>query len=377
LYRKYVERGGQTPVLFLYDVTSSYLEGEKNELADYGHNRDGKRGKKQIVIGLMTDAEGEPVSVRVFEGNTADPVTVPDQIEIIKKKFQVQEVVFVGDRGMIKAKGKEKLSEQGMRYITALTDPQIRKLLKRGVIQLGLFEEKVCEVEADGRRYILRKNELEARKVAHRLQDKLKKLNEKVSARNEKVATRTRCKVEAGVREVKAWIERYRLSGFVTVVAEGKTITVQVDPEGQRQAMELAGCYLIETDVPKQLMDAQTAHDRYKDLAKVERDIRTLKTGLLEVRPIFVRKEKRTRGHVFVCMLALKVSRELERRLQAVFKTTDTDPYAVTLKDALEALGRICLQTYQIDETTPLTQVPQPDADQRKILEALKIPVWN
>lgn len=377
LYRRYVERGGKTPALFLYDVTSSYLEGEKNELADYGYNRDGKRGKKQVVIGLLTDGDGEPMSVRVFAGNTADPVTVADQIEILKKKFQVQEVVFVGDRGMIKAKGKEQLSEQGMRYITALTDPQVRKLLKRGVIQLGLFEEKVCEVEADGRRYILRKNELEARKVAHRLEDKLKKLNEKATARNEKVTGSARCKVEAGLRELNGWIERYKLSAFVGVKAEGKTITVQVDPIGKQQALELAGCYLIETDVPKEFMDAQAVHDRYKDLGQVERDIRTLKTGLLEVRPIFVRKEKRTRGHVFVCMLALKISRELERRLQAVFKTTDSDPYAITLKDALEALGRICLQTYRIDETTQVTQVPEPDADQRRILEALKVSVWK
>lgn len=374
MYRRYGERGSSTPLLFLYEVTSSYLEGEKNELAEYGYNRDGKRAKKQIVIGILTDGAGEPMAVRVFAGNTSDSATVADPLEIVKEKFQVQEVVFVGDRGMIKAKGKEKLSQQGMRYITALTDPQIRKLLKREVIQLGLFEETICEVEAAGVRYILRKNEAEGRKVGHRLADKLKKLDEKARARNEKVAGSARGNVQAGVRGLNGWIERYKLSRFATVKAEGKTITVQVDAQGKRQALELAGCYLIETDVPKQLMDAQTAHDRYKDLAQVERDIRTLKTGLLEVRPIFVRKESRTRGHVLVCMLALKLSRELERRLQAVFKTTDSDPHTVTLKDALEALGRLCLQSYSINETTHVTQIPTPDAPQQQILEALKVP---
>ena len=202
LYRRYVKRVGGAPVLFLYDVTSSYFEGEKNELAAYGYNRDGKKGKKQIVIGLMTDAQGEPICVRVFSGNTADPATVSEQIRILKERFGVQEVVFVGDRGMVKTNGKAALTECGMRYITALTDPQIRKLLKRGAIQLGLFDEAVCEVEADGRRYLLRKNESEAQKEMHRLEDKLKKLHEKVNARNDVVTGSLRCQPEAGLRSL-------------------------------------------------------------------------------------------------------------------------------------------------------------------------------
>jgi len=129
LYRRYVARRGQPPRLFLYDVTSSYLEGEKNELGAYGYNRDGKRGKLQIVIGLLADEAGEPLAVRVFEGNRNDPTTVVEQIEILQKQFQVEELVFVGDRGMVKRKGKEALTAAGLRYITALTDPQIRGLL--------------------------------------------------------------------------------------------------------------------------------------------------------------------------------------------------------------------------------------------------------
>ena len=109
LYETYVKRRGQAPVLVLYDVTSSYLEGEHNELAAYGYNRDGKRGKKQIVVGLLTAADGEPLAVRVFEGNTADPSTLATQISLLKEQFQVREVVMIGDRGMIKAKGKAAL----------------------------------------------------------------------------------------------------------------------------------------------------------------------------------------------------------------------------------------------------------------------------
>lgn len=132
LYQAYVRRSGQTPVLVLYDVTSSYLEGDHNELGAFGYNRDGKRGKKQIVIGLLTAADGEPLAVRVFEGNTADPSTLAEQITTLKRQFGVQEVVFVGDRGMVKAKGKAALGAEQWKYITALTNAQIRTLLNQG-----------------------------------------------------------------------------------------------------------------------------------------------------------------------------------------------------------------------------------------------------
>ena len=171
LYQRYLHRRGAPPALFLYDVTSSYLEGEHNALGEYGYNRDGKRGKLQIVIGLLADSEGEPLAVRVFAGNTSDPVTVADQIQVVKEQFGVQELVFVGDRGMVKSKGKQALHDAGLRYITALTDPQIRRLLQQGTLQLELFSEEVCEVEAEGVRYLLRKNTAEAAREQHRLDD--------------------------------------------------------------------------------------------------------------------------------------------------------------------------------------------------------------
>ena len=132
---------GQPPVLVLDDVTSSYFEGEQNELAEYGYHRDGKKGKKQIVIGLLTADDGEPLAVKVFKGKDGSLVTVADQIEIVKRRFQIEEVVFVGDRGMVKAKGKAALTDQRLKYITALTAPQVRKLLKKDVIQIDRFEE--------------------------------------------------------------------------------------------------------------------------------------------------------------------------------------------------------------------------------------------
>src|ERR1019366_5413286 len=136
LWRNYLSRCGTPPALFLYDVTSSYLEGEHNALGEFGYNRDGKRGKLQIVIGLLADQAGEPLAVRVFAGNTADPSTVATQIEILTKQFSIADVIFVGDRGMGKSAGKQALNEAGFHYISALTDPQIRLLLSKKKIQL-------------------------------------------------------------------------------------------------------------------------------------------------------------------------------------------------------------------------------------------------
>src|SRR5579875_2589183 len=375
LYRRYLARRGQPPRLFLYDVTSSYLEGEKNELGEYGYNRDGKRGKLQIVIGLLADEEGEPLAVRVFEGHRSDPTTVVEQIKILQEQFGVSELVLVGDRGMVKSQGRQALSAAGLRYITALTDPQIRRLLGQGTLQLNLFSEQVCEVEAEGVRYILRKNESEARREQGRLEDKLAKLGAKIEARNEQVRTHPRCQPEAGQRVMAAWVERYKLTGLVEIKLEGTQLKLERREEAITRALELAGCYVVTTDVASTAMSAQQVHDSYVSLAKVERDFRTLKTGLLEVRPVWVRKESRTRGHVFCCLLALKVAREMERRLQAAMGTTETRAGALTLPDALRSLTRLCLlhYHYRVDEKTTVTKLPQPDARQREILQAFGV----
>src|SRR6266404_638777 len=299
LYHQYQRRSGkQPPRLFLYDVTSSYLEGERNELGAFGYNRDGKKGKLQIVIGLLTDAAGEPLAVRVFEGNRSDPTTVAEQIKIVKEQFQIEELVFVGDRG----------------------------LLKRGILQLELFSEQLCEVEDHGVRYVLRKNETEATRERHRLEDKLAKLKEKITARNEETKSKRRCQPEAGKRKLEAWIAQHKLNGLVELKLDGRMLRLERHETAIATSLELAGCYVVTTDVLPENMSTQEVHDSYVSLQKVERDFRAMKTGLLEVRPLFVRKESRTRGHVFCCMLALKLSRELERRLRKQFGTTDSNP---------------------------------------------------
>src|SRR5256885_112662 len=165
--RLFAQRTKTQPInLFLYDVTSSYLEGTQNELAAFGYNRDGKKGKLQIVIGLLCHEDGHPVSIEVFPGNTQDPQTVASQVEKLKGRFGVTAITFVGDRGMVKSQQIADLAKQGFHYITAITKPQIEKLLRTGTLQLDLFDQEVAEVLADeGIRYVLRRNPVRAQEV--------------------------------------------------------------------------------------------------------------------------------------------------------------------------------------------------------------------
>jgi transposase len=373
LYARYLRQHPQPPPMFLYDVTSSYLEGQKNELGEFGYNRDGKKGKLQIVIGLLAEATGEPLAVRVMSGNRSDPTTVVDQIKILQEQFGVQEVIFVGDRGMVKSKGKQALQQAQLHYITALTDPEIRRLLKQGTLQLGLFHEQICEVEAEGVRYVLRKHEAEAALQRRRFEDKLEKLEALVAVRNQKVEQGPRCQPEAGRQKLQDWAARHKLTHLVKLQLEDRSLRLERDSAAIAQSLELAGCYVVTSDVAQQNLSAQQLHEGYLSLQKVERDFRALKTGLLEVRPIFLRDEKRTRGHVLCCMLALKLSREMERRLRAQFGTTDDHPHAITLPDALTALSSLCLLQYRVDEKTTVTKLPQPTANQKQILGALGV----
>jgi transposase len=148
-------------------------------------------------------------------------------------------------------------------------------------------------------------------------------------------------------------------------------LTLVKNESATERALELGGCYVVVSDVSKDRMSGQEVHDSYVGLQKVERDFRAMKTGMLEVRPVFVRKESRTRGHVFACMLALKVSREMERRLRAAFGTTDLNPHAITLPDALASLSRLCLLHYPINAETTVTRLPRADGRQKEILAAL------
>lgn len=320
--------------VFLYDVTSVYFEGQHNELAAFGYNRDGKRGKQQMVAGLLTDGAGEPLSIQLYAGNTSDPPTFLDAVEQLKVRFGTEEIALVGDRGMIKALGKAALGEANFRYVTALTDPQVRALLKAGVLQLGLFEDQPAEVTVGQKRYVLRCNPQTRARERARREDQWARVREWIRARNAVVEKQPRCEPASSLRGAQARVQKYRLGGWVSVRLEGRQVVwTEVAPAREQEA-QLDGCYVVESDLPVAAASPQAVHDRYLDLTRVERDFRTLKTGLLEMRPVFLRKADRTRGHAVVSLLALKLARELARRVA---------PLGLTVDDAVERLKGVRL----------------------------------
>jgi len=201
--RLFKQRYNNTPPqLFLYDVTSSYLEGVHNELAEFGYNRDGKKGKMQLVVGLLTGDDGTPVAVRVFKGNTPDRKTVPQQIRILAESFGVKAITLVGDRGMLKQPEIGMLDDSHFHYITAITKPQIRKLMREGVFQIDLFEEKLCEVMCDEVRYILRRNPQRVKEIAANREDRMQKVRELTEQQKQYLMNHPRAKIEVAVRKI-------------------------------------------------------------------------------------------------------------------------------------------------------------------------------
>lgn len=354
---------GKPPNLFLYDVTSSYFEGKHNELGEFGYNRDRKEGKKQIVIGLMTDGEGMPVAVEVFKGNTADTKTFYSQVEKLSRRFGVKRVVMVGDRGMIKSSQIEALKERDFFYITAITKPQIEVLLRNGVLQMGLFDTQVMEIFDDSVRYILRRNPERGRNMAKSRQDKLQKVIAKARELSLYLAAHPAAKVENAVNKVVDLTNKLVISQWVQVSAQDRIITVSVDEERLREVSKLDGCYVIKTNVSKDQLSTEQVHQKYRDLSVVERAFRTIKTGYLEIRPIFLRKEKRTRGHVFVTMLAFLLVYRFRKK---------TAHLQMPLDNMIDSLEKIHTVTLSLPSST-IKRIPEPPEHKAAILQALKI----
>jgi hypothetical protein len=357
-------RGESKPELFLYDVTSSYLEGDQNALADWGYNRDKKRGKKQIVIGLLCDELGEPVSTEVFTGNTGDLETFASQVHKARDRFGCERVTFVGDRGMIKSTQIEDLSKVGFHYITAITKPQIRSMIKKGVFQLGLFDEHLCEVEQSGVRYILRRNPQRAKEMAATRASKLSTLQRLADGQNEYLAEHPRADRHTAWKKVIEKGDRLGVSDMVTVTASDRCVTVKVDTDYIAHIAELDGCYALKSNLPAEVASKETIHDRYKDLTLVEAAFRTCKTTHLEVRPVYVRTEANTRGHVLVVMLAYLIVRELRR----AWNNLD-----LTVEEGLDKLNGVCAMELSINDGASILRVPDPSPQTKKLLKALKI----
>ena len=351
--------------LFLYDVTSSYLEGEHNELGAFGYNRDGKRGKRQLVMGLLCNGGGRPLSIEVFAGNTQDPKTFTPQIKKVAKRFGGREITFVGDRGMIKSPQIEALGERQFHYITAITKPQIEALLKSDVLQLDLFDETLAEITTEeGVRYILRRNPHRAEEIAASREDKYQTLSRAAVEYNHYLSAHPRARVEVALRLFENRRQKLRLAQWVKLSIEGREIRVAKNLPALGEIAKLDGCYALKTDLSREAASKETVHERYKDLALVEWAFRESKTVHLEMRPIYVRRKSRTHGHAFVVMLAYTIIKELATRWQ----TLD-----LTVKEGIDQLATLSLTEVRIDDQAPYHQVPTPRDTLQRLLDAAQV----
>lgn len=350
---------GSLPQLFLYDVTSSYLEGEQNALGAYGYNRDGKKSKQQIVIGLLTDDEGAPVAVRVFEGNTSDTKTVSDQVKALTQQFGIKEVTLVGDRGMLKTPQIQSLPD-GFRYITAITKPMMQTLLEKEVIQLSLFDHEVQEVVHEKERYIFRRNPIREKEIQAARESKFELIRDYAEKKMQYLEQHPKAKVEVAQKHIQAKIDQLGVGAWVdlNVNTQNRTITLKRDEIALKEASFLDGCYVIKTDILEGV-DAKTIHARYKDLSKVESAFRAMKTAQLELRPIYVRTQASTRGHVFIVMLAYLIAQALEK----YWKEMD-----VTVQEGIDELGALSLIEVSDNQATCL-KLPKPSSRAQKLIK--------
>jgi transposase len=358
-----VRRKKTKPEIFLYDVTSSYLEGTNNYFGEYGYNRDGKKGKQQIVIGLLCDESGEPVSTEVFAGNTKDTQTFASQVKKAAERFGCERVTFVGDRGMIKIPQIKNLPE-GFHYITAITKPQINSLMDKGVIQIGLFDEDLFEVEDNDIRYILRRNPFRVEQINESRMSKRRSVEKLLKKKNIYLREHTRAKVETAIKGVNKKIIQLKIDKWLRPISQERTLKLEVDTNALEEASCLDGCYVIKTDLPKEVADKKIIHERYKDLAEVERAFRTFKTDFLEVRPIYVQTEKSTRGHVVVVMLSYMTVRRLRRAWEK---------FDMTVEEGLNQLSTLCSMEMKVKNQASCLKIPRPREKSRQLLKALDI----
>ena len=306
----------------LYDVSSSYYEGRTCPLARFGHDRDGKRGLPIIVYGLLTDAEGRPVAVEVYPGNTGDPTTVPHQVERLRQRFGLARVVLVGDRGMLTDTQIGKLREHsGLGWISALRGPAIRALVESGSLQLSLFDEQnLAEIrspEYPGERLVACFNPLLAEERRRKRQELIEATEKDLAKIAAEVKRRTRTPLGEAEIALKAGrvLNRFKVGKhFSLTIAEGGFRWSRREESIRREA-ELDGVYVVRTSEPKSRCSAEDTVRRYKSLAQVERAFRGLKGIDLRIRPIHHRTEDHVRAHIFLCMLAYYVEWHMRRAL--------------------------------------------------------------
>jgi hypothetical protein len=341
LARRHLDEGG----LVLYDLTSTYFEGRRCPLARLGYSRDGKKGKPQIVVGLICNREGCPVAVEVFEGNTADPSTLASQVRKIRRRFGLRRVVVVGDRGLItSARIREDLdAEEGLGWITALRAPQIARLLDRGALPASLFDERdlaeIVTPDFPGERLVVCRNPFLADERARKRDELLRATEAELTRIGEAVARPKRAlrgKAKIGLRA----------GGVLNKFKMGKHFELEIGDDFfrcRRKASQiereasLDGVYVVRTSVGADEMEADEVVGCYKGLSVVERAFRCCKTVDLKLRPVYHRLPDRVRAHVFVCMLGYHVEWHMRRSLAPILFDDDDRRAAARMRRSVVA----------------------------------------
>ncbi len=333
LAKRHLQAGG----LVLYDLSSSYFEGSCCPLAKLGHNRDGKKGKLQVNYGLVTDGRGCPVAVSVFAGNTADCKTVLPQVKRVQAEFGIEQLVLVGDRGMISHKAIEAFKGvPGVAWITAMKSAQIRALTNAGGLQMGLFDERnlieFTHPDYPGERLVACRNAQLAQLRAAKRADLLKA----TGAELDKVcAMVARGKLsgadQIGVR-VGRVINKYKVAKHFELTIEKTRLSYRIDEQKVEQEAALDGIYVLRTPLRPERIEAADIVRSYKSLSRVERAFRSLKTVDLKVRPIHHRLPDRVRAHILLCMLAYYVEWHLREAWRALL-FADEDQAAKATRD--------------------------------------------
>ena len=375
--------------LVLYDITSSYFEGEYNgsEIVNWGYKRDKKAGRKQIVIGLLCNRQGCPVAVEVFSGNTKDETTVIDKINQLRKNYGLQRLIFVGDRGMVTKANYDKVKDiKGLNTISALTHPEILDLINRKNIQPELFDEKqiieVSDPRYPNRRLCLCRNNATAKREGATRKALLANTTEYLN----RIALTTTQQVTSqktiGIRIGRVF-KQYRMGKFVkTEIVEadvgkrkkkGKVLKWWYDYDKIETEKLIDGCYIIASDVPAGDMDKDDTVQAYKSLAMVEKAFRNIKTVSLEIRPFYHKTEQRIKAHVFICMLAYYLQWHISQRINALFVNDQThEDRRWTFEGVIDRLKSIRRKKAQLNGAE-FDHTDIPDDEQNMILELLQV----
>lgn len=388
----------------MFDLSSTYVEGEKCDLAAFGYDRDKKRGKKQINFGLLTDAAGRPIALSVFPGNTGDPSTLMPQVAKLKEQYGLNVFTLVGDRGMITGKHLPALRAAGVDWVTALKSRSLRKLVVDGVIQPSLFEEEnlaeVTHADYPGERLIACRNPVLGRQRAHKRQELLTATIEALTRVQRSVrAGRLKGKARIGLR-VGEQLAKFRMGKHLKLDIQDDKLSFMVDQDSVAAEAAMDGIYVIRTSVPQIDLSAPDAVRAYKRLAEVEKAFRTKKSIDLQVRPIHHHLPDRVKAHLFICMLAYYVRWHMERAWASLTfrdegSNQERDPVAAATRSAaaekkaqtntladgsparsfnglLEHMSTITLNTCKHPGTgVSFPMTTRPNATQRKALDLL------